>query len=341
MNIKSIFFSAIAIVVLWFLYIERAILAPFIFAAIFAYIFNPFVNFFSEKLKTHRSVSIIMLFVILLIPIIIFWVILSRVVSIESLDLSDFLNRSIRIAQLETHNLPYILQPVANDLLTSLQKSKIFRMFVGDNFGVLFSQAISRIIGVFVFIFSSIYFLKDGQPFIEKLLNLVPKKYKADVEMLLRKINLILSGYLRGELFLVFFVSVILYIALFILGVRFALTLAIFSGFAEIVPVIGPITAGAVAVIIVLLTGTANFGLAPISAAILVAGIYFLFRQLEDYLVIPAVMEKTTKLPPFIVFFAVIAGGHIGGILGLILAVPIAAVLRLLLEFSLEKINGK
>ena len=243
MNIRTIFFSLLAILFVWFLFIERAILAPFIFAAIFAYIFNPFVNFFSEKLKVHRAVGILLLFVVLLVPIVISGIILSRVVSLESLDLNQFVSTTLSSARAETHNLPDFLQPVANDLLISLQKSRFFRMVEAPNIELFFSQAISRVLTAFIFLFSTIYFLKDGQQFVHHLLTFIPRKYKVDVEILLRKINVVLGGYLRGQLFLV--------------------------------------------------------------------------------------------------FFAVIAGGHIGGILGLILAVPTAAVIRLLFEFALDRINEK
>ena len=112
---------------------------------------------------------------------------------------------------------------------------------------------------------------------------------------------------------------------------------SIFSGFAEIVPVIGPIVAGFVAVLIMLLTGSNNFGLNPINASIIIVIIYFIVRQIEDYIVVPHVMSRITKLNPFLIFFAVIAGGHLAGIIGLILAVPMVAVLRLLVIYFFEK----
>src|SRR5690348_10982548 len=121
MNIKTIFFSILAIVLIWFLFIERSILAPFIFAAIFAYIFNPFVNFFSAKLRVPRTVGIFLLFVVLLVPIIFSAIILSRVVSLESLDLTQFIHNILATARLQTNNLPDWLQPLANDLLINLQ----------------------------------------------------------------------------------------------------------------------------------------------------------------------------------------------------------------------------
>lgn len=144
---------------------------------------------------------------------------------------------------------------------------------------------------------------------------------------------------MRGQIFLVILMSLVTYITLSILGIRFAFLLGLFSGFAEIVPVIGPIVAASVAILIVFFTGHANFGLNVTQAALTVAIIYFVLRQLEDYFVMPHVFGKITKLPAFLIFFAVVAGGHIGGILGLILAVPVAAILRLFLEFFLEQVN--
>ncbi|MCL6096184.1 MAG: AI-2E family transporter, partial [Patescibacteria group bacterium] len=149
------------------------------------------------------------------------------------------------------------------------------------------------------------------------------------------------GSYLRGQVFLVLLVSLVLFIALSILGVKFALILAIFSGLAEIVPIIGPIVAASLAAIVAFIGGTSNFSLAPLQTAIAVVVIYTVVRQLQDYLVNPYIMGKITKLHPLVILFAVLAGEHTAGILGLILAVPIAGVLRIFLEFSLDKINGK
>jgi predicted PurR-regulated permease PerM len=130
-----------------------------------------------------------------------------------------------------------------------------------------------------------------------------------------------------------------LFVCLSILGVKFALILAVFSGFAEIVPIIGPIVAASVAALAAYLGGGANFGLAPLQTVLAVIVIYAVIRQTQDYLVNPYVMGKITKLHPLVILFAVIAGEHIAGVLGLILAVPIAGVIRIIFEYSLDKIN--
>ncbi len=338
MRLKQWFFIIVGILVIWFLFIERTILPPFILAAIFAYLLNPIINFFSKHFKISRTISILFIYGILLSVFVLIGTELIKRTSEEGVEIVRVTNKIIDYQRMRIKYLPYWLRPSANDLLLSLRVSNFVNRFPTGSVVPLFSQAISRIVSFFIFLFSGYYFLKDGANYIHKCLARVPKKYRLEVEILLRKINYVLSGYLRGQLFLVFLMSFMLYIILSIIGVQFALTVAIFSGFAEIVPVIGPIIAGAVAVTIVLLTGRTNFGLDPFNAAIIVIFVYFILRQLEDYFIIPYVMQKITKLPPFIIFFAVIAGGHIAGILGLILAVPTAAIIRLLFEFFIDKI---
>ena len=175
----------------------------------------------------------------------------------------------------------------------------------------------------------------------DKMLNFVPNDYKVEVDILIRKINSVLGGYLRGLIFLIFFVALALFISLTILGVKFALILAVFSGFAEIVPIIGPIVAASVAALAAFIGGGSNFGLAPLQMALAVIVVYTVVRQVQDYLVNPYVMGKITKLHPLIILFAVIAGQHIAGIVGLILAVPIAGVVKIIFEYSLDKINSE
>lgn len=341
MNFKprTLFLFALVLVGVWFIYVERAILTPFILAGIFAYLFNPIVNFFTHKLKFPRILSILLIYGTITTILIFGGIILSSRVITESTELKTFINKSVLISQSQIKTLPDWIRPSANDLIMNLKHSRVVNVLSGQSLFELFPQAISRVISFLIFLFAAFYFLKEGEKSFEKLIAMTPSKYKIDVEILFRKINAVLGGYLRGQIFLVFLMSIVTYVALFILGVRFAFLIALFSGIAEIVPVVGPIVAGSVAVLVILFTGHVNFGLSPMQGALAVGVIYFIFRQLEDYFVIPYVMSKITKLPSFIIFFAVVAGGHIAGLLGLILAVPSAAVLRLLLQFSFEKLH--
>lgn len=337
-RLRTAFFIALGLIILWFLYIEKAILAPFILAAVFAYIFNPIINFFSNKVKVPRIVSIIFIYLIIISAISIFSIFLTKEVISESSEFKSYITTFLEATKKEINNLPDWVRPVASDTLSSLEKSKLFSPV---SLFMIFPEAISRIISLFIFLFSGFYFLKEGKNFVNQILLFIPKDYRIEVEILLRKINAVFAGYLRGQLFLIFFVSLTLFIALTILGARFALIIAIFSGFAEIIPIIGPITAGIVAGLVVFITGANNFSLTPIMAAGIVGIIYFVVRQFQDYFVNPFVLGKVTKLHPLLVFFAVLAGGHIWGWMGLILAVPIAATIKIFLEYFLDKINER
>lgn len=337
-RLRTAFFIGLGILFVWFLYLAQGILTPFILAAIFAYIFNPTVNFISKKIRLPRLLATIIVYLILVAIIIMIGMILTQRILSESSDISSYANYLLNATKSQANSLPDWLRPTVYDLLFSFRKTTA----LSGPFSLLpfFPKALSELINILIFIFSGFYFLKDGEYFIQKLLAFVPNDFKVDVDILFRKINKVLGGYLRGQIFLVFLMSIWTFLALSILGVRFSLLLGIFSGFAEIVPVIGPIVAAALACLVVLLTGTTHFALTPLNNVVIVISIYFALRHLEDYFIIPHIMGKITQLPPFIIFFAVIIGGHLWGILGLVLAIPVAAILRILLEFCMDRING-
>jgi predicted PurR-regulated permease PerM len=338
-RLRTLFFIALTVISIWFLYLERAILTPFILAAIFAYIFNPIVNFFTHKIKLPRSLSIIVIYLIILGIIISGSIFLTQRIFQESSELSSYITATIKGARTQINTLPSYIKPVALDGLIALEKS---RLFSAAYWVTLFPQAISRIVSFFLFLVAGYYFLKEGNSIFDRVLNFIPRDLRVDMEIVLRRMNKVFASYLRGQVFLVVLVSAVLFLALYSLGVRFALIIAIFSGFAEIVPIFGPIIAGAIAAIAVLISGTANFPYLPNwEGALVVVVIYFVVRHLEDYFVIPYVMGRIVELHPLVILFAVLSGGHLFGVLGLILAVPIAGVLKILFVYSLDKINEK
>lgn len=337
-RLRTIFFTILAIVGAWLLFAVHTILAPFVWAAIFAYICNPLVNVLSKKAHLPRWLSVFVVFLFLIVTLTILGTLITRRLIEESSEIRDSIISVLVSTKAQISTLPDWMRPSAADFVTSLQKSRFTNSISLIPF---FPKAVSRIISFFIFLVSAFYFLKDGSVFFEKGVTFIPNKYKIDVEIVFRKINSVLGGYLRGQIFLVVLMSFVTFVALSILGVKFAVFLGVFSGFAEIVPIIGPIVAAAVSITVVLLTGHVNFGLTPVYGAIAVAILYFVLRHAEDYFVIPHIMGRITKLPAFIIFLAVVIGGHIGGILGLIVAVPVAAVIRIFLEFSLDQINGK
>jgi predicted PurR-regulated permease PerM len=338
LRLRSVFLIVVGLLLLWFLYLERAILTPFILAAIFAYIFNPIVNFFSHHLRLPRALSVLIIYLAIVVIVAMAGMAFSSRIVEESLELKQEATVITKTAQHQINSLPGWLKPAVNETLVSFEKGTFISFPSVLSF---VPQAFSRILSFVVFLFAAFYFLKEGRRMFDKILNFVPNDYKIEADILIRKINSVLGGYLRGQIFLIFFVSLALFISLTILGVKFALILAVFSGFAEIVPIIGPIVAASVAALAAFIGGGSNFNLPPLQMALVVVVVYTVLRQVQDYLVNPLIMGRITKLHPLIILFAVIAGQHIAGIVGLILAVPIAGVVKIIFEYSLDKINSE
>jgi len=319
---------------------EREVLTPFILAAVFAYILNPVVSFFSSKAKLPRTLIILSIYILIISGIVTLGTIITGQIIHEFKEFGQFTANITEATKEQIGLLPSWLKPEVEAMLSSLNLRKSEFLPPLSIIGI-FPRALSGIVSLIIFLFSAFYFLKEGRKISDRFLYYVPKEYKIEVEIIMRKINNVFGNYLRGILILMFVVFILTYIALTILGVRFALILAIFSGFAEIVPFIGPITAGALASFTVFLNGTSNFYLTPIQGALLTALIYFLIQQFQNYLVSPYVMGKMVGLHPVIILFSVIAGQHLWGPIGFILAVPTAATIKILLEFYLDKINSK
>src|SRR5207244_3146647 len=123
----------------------------------------------------------------------------------------------------------------------------------------------------------------------------------------------------RGQLFLIVLMSAVTYVVLtFVFRLPFAVAIAFATGLLEVIPLLGPILATTIAASVALAHGGPGLALAVIVA-------YFVLRQIEDQVVMPLVVGRAVHLHPVATLFAVLAGGTIAGVLGMLLAVPTAA----------------
>jgi predicted PurR-regulated permease PerM len=188
------------------------------------------------------------------------------------------------------------------------------------------------------YLITTFYLLLETEQIVQKCYSLVPAPYRAEIRGLGQRIDEILGGYIRGTLLLIPIMSALTYIALSILGVRYALVIAIASGILEIIPLVGPWSATGIAVSVALFQTTAPFGWPNWLLALVVGATYFVLRMAEDNFIIPQVVGHAVHLHPVIVLFAILAGGALGGPGGLLVAIPVAAVARLLLRYLYRKL---
>lgn len=313
-----------------FVYLERRILSPFLLAVVIAYILNPLVNFFHRKLKAPRLLSVTLVyFIFLSFVIVALGILTSRVVD----EVKDFRYESVSLidgAKTQLATYPDWAQNLVYESIRSLENATLI---LPSRILPIFSGAVSQLIQLVLFLATTFYLLKDAGKIAHGAKKFILELTAADMEPVLEKIAQGFALFLRGELLLVALMSSVSFLALSFLGVKYALILGIFTGFAEIIPIIGPIVATVVATAVAVVDGNGMFNLTPLGQGSVVVIIYFILRQLEDVAVIPQVMGKITKVHPLLVMFAVVAGGHLAGFWGLLLAVPILSAVKIIIEY--------
>lgn len=188
----------------------------------------------------------------------------------------------------------------------------------------------SNIIGVFTLLVITFYLLLERKNLDRYLLVLFGEGGEQQAKVFSDKLESRLGGWVRGELMLMTIIGVITYSGLVLLGIPYALPLAIMAGLLEIVPTIGPIISSIPAILVALTVS-------PVTA-LAAAALYFIVQQAENAFILPKVMQKATGVNPLVTIVALTVGFKLAGVSGAVLAVPILIVLHLVI---LEVFSGR
>lgn len=213
-------------------------------------------------------------------------------------------------------SLPGTIKEIVRDFALSLQSSiPELTTGVASATSTIFGEVFSVIlVGVISF------YLAVQEKGIENFLRIVtPLQHEEYILGLWRRSQKKIGRWLQGQLLLGLLVGIFVFLGLTILGVKYALVLAILSAMFEIIPVFGPVMAAIPAIAIASLQSPI-LGLSTL-------GLYIIVQQFENHLIYPLVVRKTVGVPPLLVIIAIIVGGKLAGIYGIILSVPLAAVL--------------
>jgi predicted PurR-regulated permease PerM len=340
------FITVAIIVVLAILLVQSAshIMAPFVGAIITTYLFNPLITLLNRRTRLSRALWILVLYVAVGVLIYSLARSFGPIVAIQYADLRDRVIPEIivelprQLAAYETIDFGGFtveLGEIERPVIDFLRETTLG---LPATLPHLVFSALESVILFVTYLIVTFSLLLQTEQIIAKFYGLVPAPYRAEIRGLGQRIDAILSGYIRGTLLLIPIMSVLTYIALTILGVRYALVIAIASGILEIIPLIGPWSAAGIAMSVALVQGTAPFGW-PVWVLVAVVGAtYFVLRMFEDNFIIPFVVGHAVNLHPVIVLFAILAGGALGGAFGLLIAIPTAAIARLLLRYLYRKL---
>jgi predicted PurR-regulated permease PerM len=315
---KTIIFSVFFLLGLWLLFFVREIILQLFVALLLMTILQPLVMLLT-KIKIPRAVSVLVTYIFVL-------GLLSGVVALIAPALAA-----------QTTNFVNALPSYLNNIgVNSMMSGDIAKGLISQlggipgeilNFTVSVLSNVVAVVTVLVFAF---YMLLTHDKLKDQIGFLFGETKSQQISRLIVAWENKLGKWARGQLLLMFAVGLATYIGLILIGIPFALPLAILAGLLEIIPILGPIVAAIPAVII-------GFGISPIVGIGAVANA-FLIQQLENYVLVPRIMGKTVGISPLVVLIAVTIGAKLLGIVGVIISVPFVLTLQVLInEFLAAK----
>lgn len=344
-DFKKIFIflaSLSAILLVGFILIKLSVvLTPFLIACFLAYLFNPLVNKISQlTIKNRcmpRTVGVLVVFLMLILFMATLVLALTPVVVTQLSLLLD--NMTHWLSKVEQDWLPWLAQRFDLNLAQlNINKSKSFLLDHGKQIsegmgslsamlfqsGIGFMKAIFQLGLIFVVLF---YLLRDWPRLMHKGQSLLlTYRFGQKIQNILFNCDAVLSVFFRGQLSVMAALAVIYALGLFLVGVNYAILLGFISGLLSIVPYLG----GIVGLSLSLLAGYIQFH--DWHVLLLILGVFGVGQSLESMVLTPYLVGDKLGLHPVAVIFAIMAGGELFGFFGVLLALPVAAVMLVLLK---------
>ncbi|QGP90746.1 Putative transport protein YhhT [Neomoorella glycerini] len=315
---------------LFFLYRVREILTPFLLAAFLAYLLKPAMVKL-EKKGLRRPLAILLLYLLILaLSLPLFFFILPQLIrelnefltqlpaftaEVEGL-LQGFYRRYHQVA------IPAGLRRLLDESITNI--SATFQQGTRQALQAL----LDLLAGAASFLLAPIlayYLLRDSEQIGRAASHLLPIQVKEDVLGLWLEIDRVLTSFIRGHLLVSLIVGILTGLGLALVGSRYAVILGVVVGLADLIPYFGPVI-GAVPVLALTLLEAKKTALYALAVMVIV-------QQVESSLLAPRILSESVGLHPLVIIFALLAGGELWGVTGLLLAVPLTAIGRILVKF--------
>lgn len=320
------------VLLLAFLYMVREAIVLIFIALVLASALDPFVDWM-QKHKIPRSVGLISLYIVLFAvlssSIILIIPPITTELKLIANDFPHYYSKVVEGFNYLTTNRSQIdvaeqVQGSIDAITNNLGKTAggIFST-IADIFGGLFSFVLVLVI--------TFYFTVEEDAIKRFVKSISPVSNQPYLLNLINRIQTRLGYWLRGQLILCLVIFSMTFIGLTSLGVDYALVLAMIAGITEVIPYLGPIIGATPAVFLAL-------SQSPLKALIVVL-MFVLIQQIEAHIIVPKVMSKSVGINPLIVIIVMLVGGKLGGIPGIILAVPVASGISVFLEDIFSKRN--
>lgn len=313
---KTIIFTFLFLLTVWFLYYTRDIVFQVFAALLLVSVLNPFITKLT-KFKIPKGISIALSYILIF--------------GFFGLSVGSVVPPLVEETTNLANNLPVFFQ---NSNLTKYINDEAIKQ-IASQLGSLPGYIIKFLFSIFgnilnivtVLIFS-FYLLLVRDKLDQNVEFLVGKEKSKNISDLINTLEVRLGGWARGQLSLMFIIGLLSYVGLLILGIPYALPLALLAGIFEIVPYIGPIIAAVPAIIL-------GFSISPF-VGFAAVGLTVLIQQIENYLLVPKIMEKSTGVSPIIILICLAVGYRLAGISGMIVSIPVVIIIQTLIQERLK-----
>ncbi|OXL85109.1 AI-2E family transporter [Paenibacillus sp. SSG-1] len=303
----------------------KAILSPFVVAMIISYVLNPVVCMLAAR-KMPRGIAVLLIYAVFLTCLAVILINLIPMLIEQMEELNEHLPEMTMHAQnimnnLDNRGVPVGIKEGVDQWLLQWED----RLAKGiSNFMDHIGSTINIVLNIFIIPFLIFYILKDFDVFERAVVSLLPRTRRKASVRLLKEIDEALGNYVRGQFLVCLIVGILAYIGYMIVGMPYALLMASIVAVFNIVPYLGPFLGAAPAVV---MASTISWKM-----VLMVIIVNWLCQLLESNIVSPQVVGKKLHLHPMLIIFALLVGGEIAGIVGLILAVPLFAVLKVIIQ---------
>jgi predicted PurR-regulated permease PerM len=315
----------------------RAILSPLIITFILAYILSPIADFLTARLRVKRILAVAIIYLVLIAilvtgPALFIPPLIEQIQNfVEAIPelvqtAGEFIQKPVAIGDfaLELQDVYAQASGTVQTLLTSL----------GTQTVSILTNIASVIIWLLFILVASFYLVKDASAITRWFDEVTPASYRDDARQLRSRIATSWNSFLRGQLILMIVMGLTVGTTMALIGLPNAWLVGILFGILEFIPNLGPLIASVPTVLLAYLEGSTVLNISNAWFAVLVIGINFALQQLENNYLVPRVMGQSLNLHPVVVLIAAIIGAHLAGILGVLLAAPIVATMRILAEYT-------
>ncbi|KAA3610343.1 MAG: AI-2E family transporter [Calditrichaeota bacterium] len=322
---KYLTILALIIASLWLVVLLKFIIALIVVSAVIAYILDPIASYMEAHGLSRMQATLLIFFSLgLTIALLFYLLVPSLLIELNFLQegiggsqASELINK----LEQTIHKTIPVLSGQDLNLYEKLQGSL---QNLAQSFFTIIVDIVSVLSTSIIIPFAVFFILKDGRKMKKNLVSVIPNKYFEMFLNLVHKVDLQLGGYLRGQFLDSLIIGLLAIIALWILGIKYFVLIGIFAGLANMIPYVGPLSGMVMAVSVVFL----NNGSGQEIAWVLVA--FAIIQLIDNVLVQPLVLARSVNLHPLIIIFAIIIGGEFFGIIGMLIAIPVTGILKVL-----------